>query len=216
VAEPGFSRICRSRGLPRIGSGQGSMSNWVKPGSPETIQDRRGSGVIRPLQRLLANLLQRGLRIACPVKARTEEGSGIRTVRIHREGLAKSPRTALGHGAAAAQSGSLHGGSHCVQRTGIPIAPDAPLTVCPDRAACDVLWVDPGETGAPDRIRTCDPCLRRAVLYPAELRARGRPPGKGGRIIASQYCGVHLRPAKRRPGHAILRGLVRARHRGST
>ncbi len=24
---------------------------------------------------------------------------------------------------------------------------------------------------APDRIRTCDPCLRRAVLYPAELRA---------------------------------------------
>ena len=25
--------------------------------------------------------------------------------------------------------------------------------------------------GAPDRIRTCDPCLRRAVLYPAELRA---------------------------------------------
>ena len=28
--------------------------------------------------------------------------------------------------------------------------------------------------GAPDRIRTCDPCLRRAILYPAELRARGR------------------------------------------
>ena len=27
--------------------------------------------------------------------------------------------------------------------------------------------------GAPDTIRTCDPCLRRAVLYPAELRARG-------------------------------------------
>ena len=26
--------------------------------------------------------------------------------------------------------------------------------------------------GAPDKIRTCDPCLRRAVLYPAELRAR--------------------------------------------
>ena len=26
-------------------------------------------------------------------------------------------------------------------------------------------------SGAPDRIRTCDPCLRRAVLYPAELRA---------------------------------------------
>jgi hypothetical protein len=27
--------------------------------------------------------------------------------------------------------------------------------------------------GAPDWIRTSDPCLRRAVLYPAELRARG-------------------------------------------
>ena len=27
-----------------------------------------------------------------------------------------------------------------------------------------------GDFGAPDRIRTCDPCLRRAVLYPAELR----------------------------------------------
>ncbi len=26
--------------------------------------------------------------------------------------------------------------------------------------------------GAPDRIRTCDPCLRRAVLYPTELRAQ--------------------------------------------
>jgi hypothetical protein len=27
-------------------------------------------------------------------------------------------------------------------------------------------------SGAPDRIRTCDLCLRRATLYPAELRAR--------------------------------------------
>ena len=27
--------------------------------------------------------------------------------------------------------------------------------------------------GAPDRIRTCDLCLRRAALYPAELRVRG-------------------------------------------
>ena len=30
----------------------------------------------------------------------------------------------------------------------------------------------PEKIGAPDRIRTCDPCLRRAVLYPAELRVR--------------------------------------------
>jgi len=28
-----------------------------------------------------------------------------------------------------------------------------------------------GNFGAPDRIRTCDLCLRRATLYPAELRA---------------------------------------------
>jgi len=27
-------------------------------------------------------------------------------------------------------------------------------------------------SGAPETIRTSDPCLRRAVLYPAELRAR--------------------------------------------
>ena len=29
-----------------------------------------------------------------------------------------------------------------------------------------------GEAGAPDRIRTCDLCLRRAALYPAELRVQ--------------------------------------------
>ena len=29
--------------------------------------------------------------------------------------------------------------------------------------------------GAPDTVRTCDPCLRRAVLYPAELRAPKSP-----------------------------------------
>ncbi len=30
---------------------------------------------------------------------------------------------------------------------------------------------DLGKSGAPDRTRTCDPSLRRAVLYPTELRA---------------------------------------------
>src|SRR3981081_254551 len=30
----------------------------------------------------------------------------------------------------------------------------------------------PDFTGAPDTIRTCDLCLRRATLYPAELRVR--------------------------------------------
>jgi hypothetical protein len=32
-----------------------------------------------------------------------------------------------------------------------------------------------GLIGAPDRIRTCGLCLRRATLYPAELRAHQRP-----------------------------------------
>src|SRR5690606_8539848 len=34
--------------------------------------------------------------------------------------------------------------------------------------------------GAPDRIRTCDLCLRRAALYPAELRVRWRALSKAG------------------------------------
>src|SRR5690606_6983108 len=33
---------------------------------------------------------------------------------------------------------------------------------------------EPSCVGAPDRIRTCDLCLRRAALYPAELRVRTR------------------------------------------
>ena len=41
----------------------------------------------------------------------------------------------------------------------------------------------PDFTGAPDTIRTCDLCLRRATLYPAELRVRGGSfadwPGRG-------------------------------------
>jgi hypothetical protein len=36
--------------------------------------------------------------------------------------------------------------------------------------ACDILRV--AKNGAPDRIRTYDLCLRRAALYPAELRVR--------------------------------------------
>ena len=35
-------------------------------------------------------------------------------------------------------------------------------------------WLSLQFLGAPETIRTSDPCLRRAVLYPAELRARGR------------------------------------------
>ncbi len=36
------------------------------------------------------------------------------------------------------------------------------------------------KNGAPDRIRTCGLCLRRAALYPAELRVHdGETPGTG-------------------------------------
>src|SRR5438552_10919890 len=42
----------------------------------------------------------------------------------------------------------------------------------------------PSAIGAPDRIRTCYPRLRRPVLYPDELRARSgsRRSGRGGGI----------------------------------
>lgn len=46
----------------------------------------------------------------------------------------------------------------------------------------DVIGVKPETYGAPDRIRTCDLCLRRAALYPAELRVRRA----GGDRLASQ------------------------------
>lgn len=52
--------------------------------------------------------------------------------------------------------------------------------------------------GAPDRIRTCDLCLRRAALYPAELRV----PKQGERLAARR----HLRQrnlARKPPGREI-------------
>jgi hypothetical protein len=48
------------------------------------------------------------------------------------------------------------------------------------------------EDGTPGRIRTCDPCLRRAVLYPSELRAR-----LSGFIAAALKKFVGKRPAMR-------------------
>src|SRR5580700_2629084 len=47
--------------------------------------------------------------------------------------------------------------------------------------------------GAPDWIRTSDPCLRRAVLYPAELRAHSM----GTAILPA---GNNPRPLRRRSG----------------
>jgi hypothetical protein len=48
--------------------------------------------------------------------------------------------------------------------------PSSPLQAQKPRGlACPVLY----RSGAPDTIRTCDLCLRRATLYPAELRVLG-------------------------------------------
>ena len=66
-------------------------------------------------------------------------------------------------------------------------------------------------SSTPDRIRTCDLCLRRAALYPAELRAQHRMRGisrvlssaeaAGGSFIWDRHC--------RRP-HAAYPGLRRS------
>ena len=55
--------------------------------------------------------------------------------------------------------------------------------------------------GAPDRIRTCDLCLRRAALYPAELRvpwgggiAKGREAGNGVRTGERPFRHDRKRP----------------------
>jgi hypothetical protein len=50
--------------------------------------------------------------------------------------------------------------------------------------------------GAPERIRTSDLCLRRAALYPAELRARAAliaeavASGNGALLLGRQVAGV--------------------------
>lgn len=46
------------------------------------------------------------------------------------------------------------------------------LPMSPEQSVTYVVGIDQKGNGAPERIRTSDPCLRRAVLYPAELRAR--------------------------------------------
>src|SRR5262249_16469884 len=63
--------------------------------------------------------------------------------------------------------------------------------------------------GAPETIRTSDPCLRRAVLYPTELRAQG------GRIVAARALDVMAeRQASRdakRPVRAVLSRVLEIR-----
>src|SRR5258708_9865632 len=70
-------------------------------------------------------------------------------------------------------------------------------------AGLRVGWLDAGwitlrhrfaVVGAPDKIRTCDLCLRRAALYPAELRVHaagtGRTIAKGGLGVKPAAQGV--------------------------
>ena len=65
-----------------------------------------------------------------------------------------------------------------------------------------MAWVDGVfRNGAPDTIRTCDLCLRRATLYPAELRVRMRPhladcPGIGNGFAGC--FGVRAKPKRQR------------------
>src|SRR5258705_13226794 len=62
--------------------------------------------------------------------------------------------------------------------------------------------------GAPDRIRTCDLCLRRAALYPAELRV---PRGRETSARTRTRKGSKKRMPGRRPGllrHQTYRGRL--------
>lgn len=74
------------------------------------------------------------------------------------------------------------------------------------------------ENGAPDRIRTCDPLLRRQVLYPTELRAlsTGRIAvysglGKSRRVTAFHDHRLVVGFVKR--GHGLAPNFDRARVR---
>ena len=57
--------------------------------------------------------------------------------------------------------------------------------------------------GAPGRARTCDPRLRRPMLYPTELRAR--------RSIVAEHCGVGLLNVGGDEGVAMAMGGVQPR-----
>src|SRR3990167_2207865 len=70
------------------------------------------------------------------------------------------------------------------------------------------------ENGAPDRIRTCDLCLRRAALYPAELRVLDAIGGnRGGRLAKPARC-RQMKIVRAQPtgnGFPRIRELARTR-----
>jgi hypothetical protein len=59
------------------------------------------------------------------------------------------------------------------------------------------------KNGAPDRIRTCGLCLRRATLYPAELRAQS-PARTTGRLLLERAA-KKWKPVFRRKGARRIR-----------
>src|SRR5579863_10088747 len=59
------------------------------------------------------------------------------------------------------------------------------------------------KSGAPDRIRTCGLCLRRATLYPAELRAQS-PARTTGRLLLERAA-KKWKPVFRRKGARRIR-----------
>ena len=52
--------------------------------------------------------------------------------------------------------------------------PGTPFSGLPSRSPVRLLLACRAKAGAPGRSRTCDPRFRKPMLYPAELRARGK------------------------------------------
>ena len=59
---------------------------------------------------------------------------------------------------------------------------------CVARITIEIMQSFQSVIGAPDTIRTCDLCLRRATLYPAELRVRLQRRGLLAERRAAGYC----------------------------
>src|SRR5438034_7918439 len=88
---------------------------------------------------------------------------------------------------------------------GAPVLPAVGKTGWPGAAPCHLsryqqaAGTPPGrendrETGGPERIRTFDLCLRRAALYPAELRVLLSPLVINASRLTAQGFGTRSRP----------------------
>jgi hypothetical protein len=75
-------------------------------------------------------------------------------------------------------------------------------------------WPAPFQAGAPDTIRTCDLCLRRATLYPAELRVLDSVPLADWPRIGNALAGGRTPPGGR--SGRLRRLVARAMATGRT